>query len=92
VKDRVYKLNDTKGNLAGHGFYCPGCKCHHTYDVNRWNFNDDLKKPTFTPSLLIWKSRPEIRCHLFMTNGKIQYLNDCHHKYAGKIIDMEAVE
>jgi len=29
------------------------------------------------------------RCHSFVRNGKIQYLNDCTHALAGKIVDME---
>lgn len=27
-------------------------------------------------------------CHSFVRNGKIQYLNDCTHKLAGKTIDL----
>lgn len=28
-------------------------------------------------------------CHSFVTDGKIQYLNDCTHKFAGQTIDLE---
>ena len=32
-------------------------------------------------------------CHIFVTDGKIQYLSDCSHKLAGQTIDMvEPVE
>lgn len=31
-------------------------------------------------------------CHSFITNGKIQFLNDCTHKLAGKTVDMLDVE
>lgn len=34
-------------------FWCPGCQCAHSYDLIRWQFNGDLEKPTFTPSLLV---------------------------------------
>lgn len=27
-------------------------------------------------------------CHLFVRAGKIEYLSDCTHEYAGKTIDM----
>lgn len=27
-------------------------------------------------------------CHLFVRDGKIEYLSDCTHEYAGKTIDM----
>lgn len=28
-------------------------------------------------------------CHLFITDGKIRYLNDCTHEMAGQTVDME---
>jgi hypothetical protein len=31
------------------------------------------------------------RCHSFVRNGKIQYLNDCTHELAGKTVDMEKI-
>ena len=89
MNDKIYPLNNSKGNLSAYGFYCPGCGCHHSYDIKRWKFNGDLKKPSFTPSLLVWQSRPELRCHLYVTDGKIKYLHDCFHKYKGRTIDME---
>ena len=92
MNDRVYKLNNQAGELSDYGFYCPGCKCHHSYDIKRWKFNGDFKKPTFTPSLLIWASRPALRCHLFVTDGRIRYLGDCFHHLAGKTIEMESIE
>lgn len=27
-------------------------------------------------------------CHCFVTNGKIQYLSDCTHQYAGQTVDL----
>jgi hypothetical protein len=33
-------------------FYCEGCGGLHAFD-DRWTFNGDLDKPTFSPSLLI---------------------------------------
>ena len=74
----------------GHMFYCPGCKYYHMYD-SRWEFNGNLDSPTFTPSLLInstWKDRPTV-CHIYITDGKIQYLGDCTHDLKGQTIDME---
>ena len=57
-----------------------------------WTFNGDLKKPTFKPSLLCNGSTPveEVRkrgahrCHIFVTDGMVQYLSDCTHHLAGK--------
>jgi len=31
---------------------CPGCKHYHVFD-QRWTFNGDFDKPTFTPSMLV---------------------------------------
>lgn len=80
----------------GEGSYfikCPGCKSWHPFNVDPsrpqvWQFNGDVNKPTFTPSLLVNGSHPESRCHLFLTNGKIQFLSDCHHELAGQTVDM----
>ena len=55
-----------------------------------WNFNGDLQSPTFSPSLLVDQHRPQSRCHLFMRNGHIEYLSDCHHKLAGQTVKMIA--
>lgn len=73
-------------------FWCPGCGNVHPIDVGdtkpSWSFNGDLEKPTFTPSLLCNQHHAASRCHLFITNGKIQFLNDCHHNLKGQIVDM----
>jgi hypothetical protein len=29
------------------------------------------------------------RCHIFVRDGKIQFLNDCTHELAGKTVPME---
>lgn len=69
-------------------------------DGARWGFNGNADKPTFTPSVLVrtgqgidpklgWEEGdlPRI-CHSFVTDGKIQFLNDCDHKYAGETLDL----
>jgi hypothetical protein len=60
---------------------------------SKWNFNDDNKKPTISPSLLIHdineKGEQFVKCHSFITDGKIQYLGDCNHKLAGQTIDLK---
>ena len=77
-------------------FYCPGCKCNHSYRIKGkdpvWSWNGDTDKPTFSPSLMVWRSRPEIRCHLYVENGMIRYLGDCHHELASKTVPMEDVD
>lgn len=76
-------------------FNCPGCGFPHacnidkTRDMPTWKFNDDFENPTLKPSVLVITPGTEQRCHLFMTNGKIQYLNDCNHDLKGQKIEME---
>lgn len=76
-------------------FYCAGCKMAHKVNVGdgsgpRWGYNGNAEKPTFTPSVLVtWNQRHEPRvCHTFVTDGRIQYLNDCTHALAGQTIDL----
>lgn len=78
-------------------FYCPACKSYHGFKTTgnepRWTFNGDMNKPTVRPSLLMtWtygEDNKPFRCHLFVTDGKIQYLSDCLHEFAGKTVDMQ---
>jgi hypothetical protein len=83
------------------GFKCPGCGYWHLLPVrpteNRpsWEFNGDYDKPTFSPSILMttWESispteKRDVRCHSFVTDGKIQFLSDCTHKMAGQTVDL----
>ena len=60
----------------------------------RWTFNDDLNKPTFSPSLLIRypTSKKENVCHSFIKNGNIQFLSDCTHDLAGRTVEIPDFE
>lgn len=87
------KLNDEPDYM----FYCPGCKCHHGVwttisNGNKaiWSFNNDIDKPTFSPSILVRHSLNTV-CHSFIKDGFIQYLNDCTHEYAGKTIELDDI-
>lgn len=55
-----------------------------------WSFNGDRIRPTVSPSILVQYPRDgkENICHLFMKEGKLEYLTDCTHDMAGKIVDM----
>jgi hypothetical protein len=73
--------------------HCPGCKCAHPFEIEAprfsgWTWNGSLDKPTFTPSLLCNQDSPESRCHSFVTDGKIQFLSDCHHELAGQTVEL----
>lgn len=87
---------------SGLSFHCLGCDDTHQIRLhpNGWGWNGDKVKPTFTPSVKVtypanpkasddfkeW--RTERICHSFVTNGKIQYLDDCAHALAGQTIDL----
>ncbi len=93
------RMTDESGNHVEWAFWCPGCKCNHSYVTQRanpidrgpvWQWNGNQEKPTFTPSLLV--SRPfdgsDHRCHLFVRDGMIEYCSDCDHTLAGKTVAM----
>lgn len=75
-------------------FHCPGCGCAHPYEVPAWTWNGSIEAPTFQPSLLCNQGVPAERCHLFVGGvngdlpGKIQFMTDCHHSLAGKVVEM----
>lgn len=85
-------------------FKCPGCDDWHQIEVGRWGWNGSLETPTFSPSVLVtypanpnaeeefkqW--RTERRCHSFVREGNIEFLNDCTHSLAGQTVPLSAVE
>jgi len=101
---KLYEYKDGQGNVYAYGFHCPGCECGHSFHVAKakmadgtdvpnnnhpiWQFNGNMEKPTFSPSLLY----PDRRCHLFMHDGKIQFLSDCTHKLAGQTVELPDME
>lgn len=91
------RLTDQTGNHVEWAFWCPGCKQNHSYCTQRrdavdkgpvWQWNGNKERPTFSPSLLVWKDYPGRRCHLFVTDGEIRYCGDCDHALAGKTVPM----
>lgn len=73
-----------------HVIFCPGCECGHGWTAG-WTFNNNLDKPTITPSLSVrWANEkgPQV-CHSFITDGNIQFLGDCTHTLAGKTVPLE---
>ena len=86
VKPRAYRLG--REHI---GFYCPGCRCHHSVRIRHqpgsplWTWNGRLDLPTFSPSILI-ESKP--RCHSFVTDGRIRFLVDCGHHLSGETVDI----
>jgi hypothetical protein len=66
----------------------------------RWGWNGSTDSPTFTPSILVrypanpdaieefkeWRTQRV--CHSFVTDGRIQFLDDCTHALAGQTVDL----
>lgn len=82
---------------------CDNMHYYYTKDYEhpgpKWDFNGDLENPTFSPSLLRSTNIPRneaekinrveyTQCHLFVTNGQIQYCTDCPHEFAGQTIPL----
>lgn len=74
-------------------FHCPGCGFSHQVVVDgshAWGWNGSLTVPTITPSVLCEGVRDDMafRCHSFVTAGRIRFLPDCSHGFAGKTMDL----
>jgi hypothetical protein len=98
--NRVVPIRSVGIPVIGYGFDCPGCKEFHLIYTNHpspsknWTFNGDLVKPTFSPSLLVrWGADPNRKiCHSFIRDGKIEFLTDCTHQFAGKTLELPEIK
>lgn len=80
------ELDEENDRFSAHGLHV-----YYTWfkdGRSGWQFNGDIGKPSFTPSLLNTQPPTDYRCHLFVTDGKIHYCADCSHKLAGQVVDM----
>ena len=74
-------------------FWCPGCDEAHGVRYLRpfpgpdWAWNHDLERPTISPSILV-QGGENMRCHSYVTDGQIQFLNDCTHSLAGQTVPL----
>lgn len=55
-----------------------------------WMWNGNEESPTIRASILTGIENGK-RCHLFITNGKIEFCGDCEHEYAGKTITLTEI-
>jgi hypothetical protein len=82
--------NETEGLYV---FHCPGCNYGHHVKYKGsgpiWQVSGvEEDKPTVTPSILVWQSRPNVRCHSFIKDGNIQFLDNCHHVLKGQTVEI----
>ncbi|HLI84795.1 MAG TPA: DUF6527 family protein [Bryobacteraceae bacterium] len=73
-------------------FWCPGCRLHHGFTVDpdssrSWTWNGNYDRPTVRPAILYHAPR----CHLYLTDGNIEFLPDSKHPMAGRTVPMEDV-
>lgn len=69
-------------------FDCPGCNNLHSIQVPPWTFNEDLDKPTVSPSILVHPTEVSPLCHSFVKDGMIQFLGDCTHELANQTVEI----
>lgn len=87
VPRKVHRLIYGDGTHYAWAFVCPGCERVHHCD-QRWTFNGDQDdKPTLSPSVL---QQTAPRCHLFLREGMIQFLDDCEHVLRGQTVPLVA--
>ena len=89
IKAKKYVLSEEDEQVW---IFCPGCKCHHAFTIKHptfapWAWNGSEERPTFSPSMLVNRDTPS-QCHSFVTDGKIQFLNDCYHELKGQTVEL----
>lgn len=71
----------------GFHFWCPGCEEYHSIRIEGptfWGFDGNDEKPTVSPSILV-TGHDGRRCHSYLTNGVLNFLDDCTHKLRGRV-------
>lgn len=101
---RAIPLTNPDGEVQGHAIECPACRGLHLFNKHdtpapsgaSWDFNGDVDRPTFSPSMLATfpanRGRSKRVCHSFVRDGRIQFLNDCTHAMAGQTVDLPEIE
>jgi hypothetical protein len=75
-------------------FWCPGCDTTHAIRVdgaNAWKWNADQERPTASPSLLSTSTDAlgvERRCHGYLRDGRLEFLNDSTHALRGQTVEL----
>lgn len=85
-------------------FWCSGCQeahcCRYWSKEPKspcWWWNQLEHAPTLSPSVLCnhgdWsQAAGRTRCHLFVRDGRLEYLADCGHVLAGQTVAMLDVD
>lgn len=95
---KVKLLKDTEGNESLVVFECPACGNWHPFRIATndggptWEWNRDLERPTFSPSLLVYPHQGQPRCHCFVQDGKVIFCGDCEHEMAGQTVELTEID
>ena len=93
MSDVCHRYASEDGKEVLLDIHCPGCGYGHPFrikgDGDKWTWNGNMVKPTFTPSMLINKSHPAKQCHSFVTDGNIRFLADCWHALKGQTVALK---
>lgn len=94
----------SEGKTIGYCLKCPACGHAHKFCTAEahtegwpvWILTGMPNKPTIRDSLLYtWEEGPEhipMRCHCFVTDGRIDYCGDSTHAMAGKTVELPDFE
>lgn len=94
-------VTETDGPIAGYHWWCPGCEMHHMFAIRVyrtgsnpvWEFNGNEEHPTVTPSIrTTLQDQPRKECHVFLTDGIIDFQGDSWHRLAGQKVPMVLIE
>lgn len=98
---KVKEIKNVDGGHYAWAVKCPGCGDYHPFD-DRWSFNGDMEKPTFRNSMMAKANTPDMIgynpeypsriCHSFVTDGRIQFLDDCTHDHVGQTMDLLEID
>lgn len=71
--------------------FCPACQRRHSinHTPGGWGFNGDVDKPTFEGSIgFHGEDSGGVYCHSLVANGRITFLSDSGHAFAGQTIEL----
>lgn len=64
--------------------------------TNCWTWNGNIETPDLKPSLLskaeMGENKEKVICHSWINNGRVQFLKDCTHEFAGQTLYLLDVE
>lgn len=98
VNPVMIRMKSVDENIEGYSHWCEGCGMEHRIITKRmnngplWNFDNNLKHPTFYPSVRIKlgvdKEGEQRICHYFLKDGLLWYCGDTTHHLSGMSVSL----